>query len=146
MLHRHPLVMQIQRQRAGAARAALQHGSSSNNESEARHALNAFVAAADQPVDAKLRRIQRHTSPKLLMAVFHDELAAMPAHDLRQLLQRIENAGRRLAVNDRDMRNLGIGLQSRVQLLSGETGDTSPKSSLTVSMPSTAAICASRSP
>ena len=114
-LHRLPLVIQVERQRACNALASFEQRAARNDEAEARHALYALVGTAYHEVDAQRRHVYGH-SAKAAHRVHYQRLAVL-LYNGCNVGQRIEHSGSGLAVNHRHVCRLGMTGQIFVYLL-----------------------------
>ena len=121
ILHTAPLGVKIQRQRARAAFAGGQLRFAGDDESEARHALNAFVGGAYQIVNIQRGDIQRNAAEA---AHRIDDIAfAILLRQRGYLFDRVEHAGGGFAMHHRDMGDHRVILQDPRDRRRVRTGD-----------------------
>ena len=108
-----PLPEQVQAQAAGVTFTGQQRRAPRDDEGKTRNAFETFVRRGDQEVDARLRKVNGHRAERAHR--IDDKRALMPARDLPQRRDGIEDAGRRLAVNGRNVRHGGILHQQTIQ-------------------------------
>ena len=97
------LCEQVQAQAARVSFASEQRRAAAQNEREPRYPLDAFIGRGDQKIDGALLKIDRQRT-EAAHRIYNESLA-MLSRDRAQLLDGIENAGGRLTMNHRDMRN-----------------------------------------
>jgi hypothetical protein len=100
------VIVQVERVRTGAPGAGLQLTARGDDEAETRHALDAFVGAADQKVDAQSVHVNRH-STKRTHGV-DDVHATVLAHHLADRFDGIQHSRCGLAVHHCHVRNRRI--------------------------------------
>ena len=116
-LHRFPLVVDVQRKRAGNAFAAHQFRAAGDDKPEAGHALDTFVGAANQEVDAEFVHVQGDAA-KAAHTVYN-QFFTMHFDYMSEFTDRIQNAGGRFAVYEGNVGDVGIIAQVIVYVFYG---------------------------
>jgi len=99
----------------GVAGASFQRVPPQQGETEAGHALEAFVGRGHQPVEGQFARIHRQRAEGTHRV--HEQPPFLAPDHLGDGLQGIEDAGGRLAVDHRDVRDVRIDRQHRLDPL-----------------------------
>jgi hypothetical protein len=93
----------IERQRSRVAGALLEQPLLHEHEAHAGRALDALARRRDQRVERRVARVDGKRPERAHR--IDDQVPSHPCHDVRDLLQRIEDAGRRLAVDEAHVRD-----------------------------------------
>ena len=115
LLHVRPLIVQVERERGRVAGAALEHRAAGEDEAHAGRPLDALARGGDQRVERHRARVdgdRRERAHRI-----DDQALAVPRDHRRDLRQRIEDAGRRLAVDQADVRDRRVGGEQPVDVL-----------------------------
>lgn len=113
--HVRPLVVQIERQRRRVAGTLLECAAADQDEAHARRAFDALARRRDHGVEGGDPRVDRQRAERAHRV--EDEAPAVPLHHGRDFRQRVEDAGRRLAMDEPDVGNRRIGLEQPVDVL-----------------------------
>ncbi len=97
-----PLREQVETHAPRPAFRFLERGAARDDEGKPRHAFETFIGRGDEVIGLQRCQIERH--PAETAHRIDDELGAALPNDLRDLLDRIENAGGRFEMHDRDLR------------------------------------------
>ena len=106
LLHRLPLAVEVKRKGAGTSTAFGQLHALRDDEGEAGHALDALVGTADQKIYVEVVHIERNAAEAAHRV--NDKLFAAALRDTANALNVVQDTGRGLAVNHRDMRHRRI--------------------------------------
>ena len=106
LLHGLPLVVDVERKRARHALAPGQFAAAGYDEPKARHALYALVGAADEEVYAQPVYVEGNAAEAA--HGIDNQTFAVHLHDVGHLLQGVQYAGRRLAVDDGHVGYFGV--------------------------------------
>src|SRR5262245_9333589 len=101
LLHRHPLVVEVEAQRGRVAGGGLEHGPADDREAHAGHPFQALVGRGHQRIDGEAPDVDRQRAERAHRV--QQEPAAKPDGDRRDLLDRVEDPRGRLAVDDGDV-------------------------------------------
>src|SRR5438874_8298211 len=118
LLHVDPLVVQVQRQRMAVALAALQRAAAHDDEAHPRWPLEALARGGHDGIERGVARVDLERAAGA--HGIHDQALAMTGDDLRDLWQRVEDAGAGFTVHQRHVRDRGIGGERALDVRGGE--------------------------
>ena len=121
IFHASPLGIQIQRQRARAAFTGLQFAHAGNDESESRHALNAFIGGAYQVINIQRGDIHRNTAEAA--HCINDVAFTIALRQYRHLFDGVKHPGRGFAMNHGNMGDRRVRLEDPFDRCDVWTGD-----------------------
>ena len=116
LLHVRPLVVQVERERrASCLRMRSSTLASHEHEAHAGRAFDALARRRDQRVERRRARVDRQRAERAHRV--DDQAPAVARDDGRDLGQRIQDAGRRLAVDEADMRDRRVLREQAVDVV-----------------------------
>ena len=113
LLHVGPLVVQVHRQRMGIAFAVFEQRLACDHEPHAGRALDAFARSRDHGIDGVLGHVDFDRAERAHGV--HDEALAVARAHRRDLRQRVQDAGPRLAMHLRHVSDRGIHLEGALE-------------------------------
>ena len=113
--HGFPLIVDVQRKRAGNSFATHQFRTTGDDKAEAGHTLNTFIGAADQKINSQIVYIHRNAA-KAAHAV-NNQFFAMHLDDVSQFLDRVQNAGSRFTMHEGNMSHIRVVAQIVIDIL-----------------------------
>ena len=115
LLHVDILIVQIHRQRMTIPLRLSEYRPAHDDHAHSRHAFETLARCSNQRIERHRPHIDRNRAERAHRV--DDQSLAMPRDDLRDLFERIQNAGAGFAVNLRDVGDRRIARQSLIDLL-----------------------------
>src|SRR6202140_1252507 len=112
-----PLVIQVHRQRVAVALAAFERAAAQNGEAHPGRSLEAFPRGGHDRIERRGARVNLERAERTHR--IHDQALAMTGDDLRNLVQRVEDAGAGLTVHQRPVRERRIGPERALDVTGG---------------------------
>src|SRR6266478_5448468 len=112
-----PLVIQVHRQRVAVALAVFERVAAHNGEAHPGWSLEAFPRGGYDRIERRGARVNLERAERTHR--IHDQALAMTGDDLRNLVQRVEDAGAGFTVHQRHVRDRGIGGEHALDVTGG---------------------------